>query len=81
MIQDEKSLHATSEGKGTSYKKLLCAAFDIAVLKSFATESFYRFVYHDGILEGLDNRKKVQFLKVVRASCRGLWASVYSYRD
>src|SRR5262249_1982123 len=34
LIRDEESLSATSEGKGTSYRKMLCAAFDMAVLET-----------------------------------------------
>jgi len=55
----------TSQSEGTSYKKLLCAAFDLAVLKTYSNENFYHFAYHDGILEGLDNRKKKKFLAKV----------------
>lgn len=69
LIRDEESGDVTSEGKGTSYKKMLCAAFDIAVLETYADKSFYRFVYHDGILEGFDNRKKTRFLEAVAIYC------------
>lgn len=69
IIEDETTRVYTGEGKGTSYRKLLCAAFDIALLETYADASFYRFVYHDGILEGLDNRKKMRFLNVVREFC------------
>ena len=69
IVHDEKTMEVTSEGKGTTYKKLLCAAFDLAVLKNYSKSSFFRFVYHDGILEGLDNRKKNNFLRLVRQYC------------
>jgi uncharacterized protein YydD (DUF2326 family) len=59
----------TSEALGTSYKKILCACFDLAVLSVYASKRFYHFVYHDGIFEGLDNRKKVSLLKLVRQVC------------
>ena len=36
----------------------MCVAFDIALLVSYSSHSFYRFVYHDGVLEGLDDRVK-----------------------
>ncbi|HLP48808.1 MAG TPA: DUF2326 domain-containing protein, partial [Candidatus Kapabacteria bacterium] len=68
-IQDPENLEVTAEGYGTTYKKFLCMAFDIAVLMAYSKRSFYRFVYHDGALEGLDNRKKVNFLNVVREIC------------
>jgi uncharacterized protein YydD (DUF2326 family) len=56
----------TFEGEGTSYKKLLCACVDLALLQAHAGGSYYRFVYHDGIFEGLDNRRKVALLEYVR---------------
>lgn len=56
----------TSQDKGNSYHRLLCALFDLAVLKALETMPFYHFVYHDGILEGLDNRVKLRLLELVR---------------
>lgn len=59
----------TSEADGTSYKKLLCVAFDIALLVSYSSHSFYRFVYHDGVLEGLDDRVKQRLIMVTQRIC------------
>lgn len=59
----------TSEADGTSYKKLLCVAFDIALLVFYAKESFYRFVYHDGVLEGLDDRVKQRLITATQRIC------------
>lgn len=59
----------TSEADGTSYKKLLCVAFDLALLIYYSSRSFYKFVYHDGVLEGLDNRIKVRLLNEVQKIC------------
>lgn len=56
----------TNESEGTSYKKLLCACFDLSLLTMYTNKSFYRFVYHDGIFEGLDNRIKVRLLNKIR---------------
>lgn len=56
----------SSQSDGTSYKKLICALFDLALLKVYESVPFYHFVYHDGILEGLDNRQKRAFLSIVR---------------
>lgn len=61
---------ATAEGLGNTYLKMLCASFDIAILASYSSNSFFRFVYHDGILEGLDNRKKELFITLVRSFCK-----------
>jgi len=69
-IQNAENMEITSEGYGTTYKKMLCMAFDLAVLATYRKKSFYRFVYHDGALEGLDNRKKVKFLQMVKLLCQ-----------
>lgn len=60
----------TSEADGTSYKKLLCVAFDLALLIHYSKHSFYRFVYHDGVLEGLDDRIKQRLLNVIQRLCK-----------
>lgn len=61
---------STSEAEGTSYKKLLCMAFDLSLLIVNSHKSFFRFVYHDGILEGLDDRIKVRLLYKVKELCK-----------
>jgi uncharacterized protein YydD (DUF2326 family) len=65
--EDDAGL-TTSEGEGHTYRKVLCAAFDLALLEAYRSRSFYRFVYHDGIFESLDDRKKLNLLRVVRDS-------------
>lgn len=57
---------ASSQGEGTSYKKLICALFDLALLRVYEDIPFFHFVYHDGMMEALDDRKKLAFLDVVR---------------
>lgn len=57
--------NATSADLGHTYRKLLCVAFDMAVLRAHLNEKFPRFVYHDGVLESLDDRKKENLLAVV----------------
>ncbi len=59
----------TSESEGTSYRKMLCACYDLTLLVEYAEENFFRFVYHDGVFEGLDNRKKIALLDLVRNLC------------
>lgn len=56
----------TSADRGFSYKKLLCIAFDLAILRAHAEEAFPRFAYHDGVFESLDDRKKQNLLGVIR---------------
>lgn len=57
---------ATSGDKGTSYKKLLCIAFDLAMLRAHTSGPFPRFVYHDGALEQLEPRKRQNLVGVFR---------------
>lgn len=57
---------ATSESDGTSYRKLQCVAFDLAVLRAHLDGKFPRFVYHDGVFEALDPRPKQNLLEVIR---------------
>lgn len=64
-ILDETG-NATSADHGHTYKKLLCIAFDLAVLRAHLDEKFPRFVYHDGVFESLDDRKKENLLSVIR---------------
>jgi uncharacterized protein YydD (DUF2326 family) len=64
-ILDEAG-NATSADMGHTYRKLLCIAFDLAVLRAYASEKFPYFVYHDGVFESLDDRKKENLLAVIR---------------
>ncbi len=57
---------ATSADLGHTYRKLLCIAFDLAVLRAHLDEKFPRFVFHDGVFESLDDRKKTNLLTVIR---------------
>lgn len=59
----------TSEDQGTSYRKMLAACFDLTLLIEYSSRKFYRFAYHDGIFEGLDNRRKVSLLNMIRKAC------------
>lgn len=68
-IQNPENLEITAEDFGTTYRKLLCIAFDLSILIYYSNKSFFRFVYHDGALEGLDDRKKNKFLETIRKIC------------
>lgn len=67
--QNKIDLLKTSESQGTTYKKLLCVAFDLSLLVNYFDKSFYRFVYHDGVLEGLDDRIKIRYIKLIKEYC------------
>lgn len=62
----DESGNATSADLGHTYRKLLCIAFDLAVLRAHLDAKFPRFVFHDGAFESLDDRKKENLLAVIR---------------
>jgi uncharacterized protein YydD (DUF2326 family) len=64
-ILDESS-NATSADLGHTYRKLLCIALDLAVLRAHLDVKFPRLVFHDGVFESLDDRKKENLLEVIR---------------
>lgn len=67
--QNKTDLLQTSEAQGTTYKKLLCVAFDMSLLVNYSNNSFYKFAYHDGILEGLDDRIKIRYINHIKEVC------------
>jgi uncharacterized protein YydD (DUF2326 family) len=64
-ILDEAG-NTTSADMGHTYRKLLCIAFDMALLRAHLDDRFPRFVYHDGVFESLDPRKKQNLLAEIR---------------
>lgn len=62
----DESGNVSSADEGHTYKKLLCIAFDLAILRAHVDDKYPRFVYHDGVFESLDDRKKENLLDVLR---------------
>jgi len=56
----------TKEGDGNTYKKIMCASFDIAVLSTYMSKNFIKFVIHDGVFESLEGRRKVSYLNLIK---------------
>ncbi len=56
----------TAKDDGTTYKKLLCIVFDLAILCTYNKESYYRFVYHDDALSQQDSGIKTRLLELVK---------------
>lgn len=59
----------TAEDRGFTYRKLLCIAFDLSILITYRSESYYRFVYHDDVFANEDNRIKLRLLSAIRRIC------------
>lgn len=68
-INFECKFSATAQDEGNSYYKLLCVAFDLAILTHYAKESYLKFVYHDDVFSQLDNRIKSNLIKVIQKVC------------
>lgn len=58
---------ATSADRGFTYRKLLCVAFDLALARAHLGGRYPRFVFHDGVFESLDDRKKMNLIDVIRS--------------
>lgn len=52
----------TSVDKGHSFNKVMAACFDVALLTHYSDSQYYRFAYHDGLLESLDDRVKLRLI-------------------
>lgn len=66
----DKSAKPSSAGEGFSYGRLLCIGFDMAIIRAYVSESFPHFVYHDGVLETLDDRRKLSLIDVIHDYCK-----------
>jgi uncharacterized protein YydD (DUF2326 family) len=63
-VQDSLNRN-TAKDEGTTYKKLLCVAFDLAILTSYNNQSFFKFIYHDDVLSTQDNGIKLRLLELI----------------
>lgn len=68
-IIDMNTSQVSSKDKGTTYKKLMCCALDLALLATYSNKKFIHFAYHDGIFDGLDSRQKNNFYNIIEEYC------------
>lgn len=59
----------SAKSDGATYYKILCIAFDLAILINYREKSHFRFVYHDDVISGDDNGVKTRLIEVVREIC------------
>ncbi|MGL5527971.1 MAG: DUF2326 domain-containing protein [Plesiomonas shigelloides] len=52
----------TTINRGFSYTRVISAVFDVTLLALHSHDDFYRFCYHDGVLESLDDRLKLKLI-------------------
>jgi uncharacterized protein YydD (DUF2326 family) len=59
----------TKKGDGNTYKKMLCVAFDLAILAEYSSESYFKFVYHDDVFSNQENKIRVRMLNLIKEYC------------
>lgn len=59
----------TKKGDGNTYKKMLCVAFDLALLAEYSNESYFKFVYHDDVFSNQENKIRIRLLQLLREYC------------
>jgi uncharacterized protein YydD (DUF2326 family) len=59
----------TKKGDGNTYRKLLCVAFDLAILAEYSSESYFKFVYHDDVFSNQENKIRIRLLNLIKEYC------------
>lgn len=63
----------TKENKGHTYMKEICACMDLSIINSYIQDSYYRFTFHDGCLDGDDPKFAISYLELInRLSQNGM---------
>ncbi|MBL0238885.1 MAG: DUF2326 domain-containing protein [Saprospiraceae bacterium] len=59
----------TKKGDGNTYRKMLCVAFDLAILAEYSNESYFKFVYHDDVFSNQENKIRIRLLNLIKEYC------------
>ncbi len=59
----------TKKGDGNTYRKMLCVAFDLAILAEYTGESYFKFVYHDDVFSNQENKIRIRLLNLIKEYC------------
>lgn len=68
-LMNKKTNKSTSEDDGNHKNIFMISIFDIALLSTYSSHSFYKFLFHDGNIEASDHRLKESYLKTVKEYC------------
>ncbi len=60
----------TQESKGYTYRKALCSCLDLSLITTYSDKSFFRFVFHDGSVDGDDGRIAIKYLELIKELTR-----------
>lgn len=69
IIDNKDEDQLIGQGDGYSATKIQCASFVLSLLSVYSKERFFRFAYHDGIIEGCGDNPKINFFNEARAVC------------
>lgn len=67
---DSLTFQPVSKDDGKTYNMLITSLLDIAIAISYSSKHYHHFIFHDGILEGVDQRIKVNFINEIRNICK-----------
>ncbi|MFH0892462.1 MAG: DUF2326 domain-containing protein [Candidatus Falkowbacteria bacterium] len=68
-LNDKDKDQLTGQGDGYTATKVQCSAFVLAILAAYSKEHFFRFAYHDGLVESWGDRPKINFFKEIKEIC------------
>lgn len=68
-LDDKDADQLTGQGDGYTATKVQCSALVLGVLATYKSERFFKFAYHDGLLESWGTRPKLNFLSEIRSFC------------
>lgn len=56
----------TGKSQGNTSRHVMCVSFILAVMAAYSDQSFFKFAYNDGVMEGWGDSHKRSFIKLVR---------------
>jgi uncharacterized protein YydD (DUF2326 family) len=68
-IDFKSEFQQSAQDEGNTYYKMLCIAFDLAILINYRKKSHFRFVYHDDAIADYDQRLKPKLIAVMQEIC------------
>ncbi|MBK7441309.1 MAG: DUF2326 domain-containing protein [Bacteroidetes bacterium] len=67
----------TKKGDGNTYRKMLCVAFDLAILAEYSDESYFKFVYHDDVFSNQENKIRIRLLNLIKEYCTSTTSNIF----
>ncbi|MCX8473774.1 MAG: DUF2326 domain-containing protein [Sediminibacterium sp.] len=68
-IEYKYNVDETKKGDGNTFRKMLCVAFDLAILAEYSNESYFKFVYHDDVFSNQENKIRIRLLSLIKGYC------------